>query len=386
MERLGFRPGIRDADREQEVVRVALGVVRLDDPVAVVVEDAGIEQLVLGSCLPRRRVLGDEVRVRELGLRVVVAPSVPRVAREGVEVPPVLLGILAVVALLAGQAEDALLEDRVAPVPEREAKAEPLLDVGEAPPGRPLPSGRRASGHGREGSSPRRCRPGCSPRARCPTGARSGTAPRGTSRRPGGARPPGVPNVSTRSLSALTGHHSPRAARRRARSSRRVSFSCQSGERLRACAAISSRSWMCCFPTARSFAPPRSSIRTRTRLRLRSALYLDPEWQPAWANDRIDWPDQGCRRTGRRPRLRSSAPSPVRRAARSSRSAAGSASAAPARSWPAWQPSPNSRQTSAVPWVRKHYRAASVETPDQAAWVRWFASWVHERVPRRQPA
>ena len=36
------------------------------------------------------------------------------------------------VALVAGQAEDPLLEDRVAAVPEREPEAEPLLDVREA--------------------------------------------------------------------------------------------------------------------------------------------------------------------------------------------------------------------------------------------------------------
>ena len=131
VQRVGLGPGIRDAHREQEVVRVALGVVRLDDPVAVVVEGARVEQLVLGVELAPARVLGHEVGVRKLGLRVVVAPAVPGVARQGVEVPPVLLGVLAVVALLPCQPEDALLEDRVAAVPEREAEAEPLLDVRE---------------------------------------------------------------------------------------------------------------------------------------------------------------------------------------------------------------------------------------------------------------
>src|SRR5262249_45113041 len=49
-----------------------------------------------------------------------------------VEVPPVLLGVLAVVPLVAREPEDALLQDRVAPVPERKAEAESLLDVAEA--------------------------------------------------------------------------------------------------------------------------------------------------------------------------------------------------------------------------------------------------------------
>ena len=52
-------------------------------------------------------------------LRVVVAPAVPCVAGHGVEVPPVLLDFLAVSRLHARQAEGALLEDRIPPVPQR---------------------------------------------------------------------------------------------------------------------------------------------------------------------------------------------------------------------------------------------------------------------------
>ena len=151
VQRVGLRAGVRDPDRHQQVVRVGLGVVDLDDPVAVVVEGAGVEQLVLGVELAAAAVLGDEVAVGELALRVVVAPAVPGVARQRVEVPPVLLGVLAVVALVAGQAEDALLQDRVAAVPEREREAQPLLDVARSRRARPRPSGTRASGRGRAG-------------------------------------------------------------------------------------------------------------------------------------------------------------------------------------------------------------------------------------------
>ena len=132
VQRVRLRPGVRDADGHEDVLGVALRVVDLDDPVAVLVEHAGVEQLVLGIELAAARVLGDEVAVRELLLRIVVAPAVPRVARQRVEVPPVLLRVLAVVALIAGEAEDPLLQDRVAAVPERESETEPLLDVAEA--------------------------------------------------------------------------------------------------------------------------------------------------------------------------------------------------------------------------------------------------------------
>src|SRR5262249_17373220 len=101
------------------------------DPVPVVVERARVEELVLRVELSPATVFGDEVAVGKRPLRIVVAPPVPGMARQGVEVPPVLLGVLAVVALVAGQAEDALLQDRVAAVPERERETEPLLDVRE---------------------------------------------------------------------------------------------------------------------------------------------------------------------------------------------------------------------------------------------------------------
>jgi hypothetical protein len=128
--------GVRDLDGQEDVERIGFRVMRLDDPVAVVIEDARVQQLELRVELRSRGVLLDEPRVRELRLRVVVAPPVPRVARRRVEIPPVLLRILAVVALVAREAEDALLQDRVAPVPERKPETEALLDVAEA--GKPV--------------------------------------------------------------------------------------------------------------------------------------------------------------------------------------------------------------------------------------------------------
>src|SRR5207245_11322094 len=50
----------------------------------------------------------------------------------GVEVEVGLLDVLAVVALASGQAEQALLEDRVAPVPQRQREAQPAVIVGDS--------------------------------------------------------------------------------------------------------------------------------------------------------------------------------------------------------------------------------------------------------------
>ena len=129
---VGVRPGVGHADRHEQVERRGLGVVDVDHPVAVAVEHPGVQQLELRVEPPAAGVLLDQPLVGERGARVVVAPPVPGVAGHRVEEPPVLLGVLAVVALVAGQAEDALLEDRVAAVPQGEPDAQPLLDVAEA--------------------------------------------------------------------------------------------------------------------------------------------------------------------------------------------------------------------------------------------------------------
>ena len=74
----------------------------------------------------------DQVGVRVGRLRILVEVLHVRVGRRAVEVEVVLLDVLAVIALAVGQAEEALLEDRVLAVPQRQGEAEPLLVVGDA--------------------------------------------------------------------------------------------------------------------------------------------------------------------------------------------------------------------------------------------------------------
>src|SRR5580704_16781588 len=131
MDGFGLWPGVGDLDGHQQVIRPGLGVVHLGDPVPVVVERAGIQQLVLRLVSAPAGIGIDQVLVGKRTLRVVVAPPVPGVAGQRVQVPPVLFDVLAVVALRAGQPERALLQDRVPPVPQRQAEAQPLLDIAE---------------------------------------------------------------------------------------------------------------------------------------------------------------------------------------------------------------------------------------------------------------
>ena len=168
----GVRSYVDYLEVHEQGLRVRLGVGHFDDPVAVVIESPCVQQFVLG---PRPRpsgVLALELLVRVCDLRVMITPAVPGVTWYGVQVPPVLLNIFAVVALLASKAEGSFLQDRVPPVPERETKAETLLDVAEARQTVLSPSGTPSTGRGRAGSNPMRRRGRCSPLGQCPTAAR----------------------------------------------------------------------------------------------------------------------------------------------------------------------------------------------------------------------
>ncbi len=145
VQRRRLRTTVLDGDQHAHVGRRRLGVVDRDRPVPAFVEDAGVDELELGLRLAPRAVGTHDVAVREPALRVVVAPPHERVGRGGVEVPPVLLGVLAVVALRAAQPEDPLLEDLVLAVPQCERETEGLPVI--ADPGQPVlvpPVGARA--------------------------------------------------------------------------------------------------------------------------------------------------------------------------------------------------------------------------------------------------
>ena len=129
-----------------------------------------------GSSLPRAWFSASSRVVRELRLRVHVAPAHPRVRGRGVEVPPVLLGVLAVIALGAREAEDPLLEDTDRGRSRTRARSRASGGRRRCPPARPRSSDRRASAHRRARRSARRRRSRCSPRAPCPRRARSDTA------------------------------------------------------------------------------------------------------------------------------------------------------------------------------------------------------------------
>src|SRR5207253_10479332 len=72
VDRGSLGPAVRHLDADAEIFYVRLGVLDEDVEVPVLVEDAGVDQLVLAPGAPAPAVLLDELQVRELRLRVLV--------------------------------------------------------------------------------------------------------------------------------------------------------------------------------------------------------------------------------------------------------------------------------------------------------------------------
>jgi hypothetical protein len=110
-------------------------------------------------------------------------------------------------------------------------------------------------------------------------------------------------------------------------------------------------------------------------------LYLDPQWEPSWPAELIEWPDFGL-------------PVDPRAAAHAIRSAFARARAGELVEVGCRGGSGRTGTVlacmavlagveagDAVAWVRSAYRPTAVETPEQEQWVRWFASEASQRRP-----
>ena len=123
MERRRGVAAIGRADPHVDVVDILLRVLDRDVEIAVRVERPGIRELVFRLVAAAAAPLLDEVGIRVGGLGIAVEQFQVGVARHGIGVEVDLLDVLSVVALLVGQAEQTLLEDAVASVPECQRQA-----------------------------------------------------------------------------------------------------------------------------------------------------------------------------------------------------------------------------------------------------------------------
>ena len=123
---------IVDSDAHEHVVRVGLGVLHKNVEVMVIGEDAGIDQLELGIVQSAPLVFLQKLLVGKGSLWILVEHPRVGARRSRIKVVVKFLDVLAMVAFSVGQPEKALLEDRVLPIPQRDAEAESFFFVAEA--------------------------------------------------------------------------------------------------------------------------------------------------------------------------------------------------------------------------------------------------------------
>ena len=147
MERSRVGPAIAGRDSDDDVLSVGLRILDVDVEIAVLIKDAGVDQLVLRPLPLPALVLRHEIRVGEGPLRILVEKMHGRVGRRVVDVKEVILQVLAVVPLQRVDAEKSLLEVIVGAVPERGGKAENLVAVTNAGDAILAPAVGPATGH-----------------------------------------------------------------------------------------------------------------------------------------------------------------------------------------------------------------------------------------------
>jgi hypothetical protein len=96
-------------------------------------------------------------------------------------------------------------------------------------------------------------------------------------------------------------------------------------------------------------------------------LYLDPSWKPTWRAEIVAWPDFAARQIAAAfRRAQDGELVEVGCLGGSGRTGTVLACMAVLAGVPAEE---------AVAWARGAYRPQAVETPEQEAWVEWFARW-----------
>ena len=130
-----FRAAIVDRDLNQNVFGRLLGILDEHVEVAVLVEHARVEQLVLEFVAAAAAAGLHQVGIRESRLRILVEVLHVRVRRRRVEVEVVLLDVLAVIALAVGQPNRRSL--RIGSLPFHSASAKQSRCLSSEMPARP---------------------------------------------------------------------------------------------------------------------------------------------------------------------------------------------------------------------------------------------------------
>src|SRR5260370_26498845 len=116
----------------EDVFRRGFRIFHEDVEVAVIGENAGVQQFEFELRPVAAAVFLEQSRVRKFRLRIFVEHFQVGMGRGSVQIVINLLHVLAVIALGIGEAEEALLEERVFAIPQRQRQAELLMVIAEA--------------------------------------------------------------------------------------------------------------------------------------------------------------------------------------------------------------------------------------------------------------
>ncbi len=114
----GLGPAIVSGHFHEHITGLRLRVLDEHIEVAVVRESGRIVELILRGADAAAAILIDQIRVRKSRLRILIKHLQIRMRGRGVEIVVLLFDVLAVIALAIRQAEEPLLQDGVAAVPQ----------------------------------------------------------------------------------------------------------------------------------------------------------------------------------------------------------------------------------------------------------------------------
>ena len=126
------RSAVRDRRADQHVVLSRLGVFDRDVEKAVLTQHVGVPEFELRLHLRALGIAPHQFLVRKRRLRITISHPHVRMRGRVVLEEKNLLHIFAVIPLRTGQAEEPLLQNRIALVPEGEGETEALLEIGDA--------------------------------------------------------------------------------------------------------------------------------------------------------------------------------------------------------------------------------------------------------------
>ena len=132
MQRRFIRTSIERRNLYKDVFDVGLRILHKHIEIAILGEYAGVDQFVLRFLPAAPPILRDQLFVRKRGLRIFVKHLHVTMRRRRIQIKVVFLHIFAVIALVPVEAEKSFFQNRIVPIPHREAEADQLVPVADS--------------------------------------------------------------------------------------------------------------------------------------------------------------------------------------------------------------------------------------------------------------